>query len=115
MSSAPKKTLEKHPVALGLDGFEELFQAAKKIAITVELDEHEGERLANLVDDGLEIYDAYCARLLEEIEGGEITPEQEELKETIRQRLLLQMAQGDDENLQKIALESMNEDDLPQC
>ena len=109
MSQDPK-TPEGHPVPLTLEALEDLLESCKKIALIGILDELESQELYLITERIIELFDRFADRqMVEAFEANDEgdSPEIQDSKERIRQRLLKSFAKSDDPAQREIALKAM--------
>jgi len=102
---------DQHPVPKALQALENLIEACKNLAIEGEaLDEFEQLELYEITEKVLSLYDRFTDRELVEVfeeNGAGDDPDIQAAKERVKIRLLQNLQQSTDPQLQKLALKSM--------
>ena len=110
-----------HPIALALEAFEKILDGCKELAATLVLEEHEGQELDTLTQDILNLHAEVTDRITLEVSGDDTTPSafsDEELADTaarVKTRILNKFAKSGQSNLEEMALDLLEEDDLAKC
>lgn len=107
-----------HPIALALEAFEKILDGCKELAATEVLDEFEAQELHTFTENILSLHAQATDRITLELPVVEGSFTEEEIADTaarVKTRILNKFAKSGQENLEAIALEMLDEDDLAKC
>lgn len=107
-----------HPIARALDAFEKILEGCQDLAATLVLEEHEAKELDLFTQNILNLHAEVTDRITLELPAAEGSFTEAELADTaarVKTRILNKFAKSGQENLEAIALEMLDEDDLAKC
>lgn len=107
-----------HPIKLALEAFEKILDGCKELAATLVLDEFEAQDLHTITENILTLHTEVTDRITLDLPVTEGSFTEAELADTaarVKTRVLNKFAKSGQENLEIMALDMLEEDDLAKC
>lgn len=114
----PPPPKNNHPIALALDAFEKILDGCKELAATLVLDEFEAQELQALTEGVLALHAEVTDRITLDLPAVEGSFTEKEIADTaarVKTRVLSKFVKSGQENLEIMALDMLEEDDLAKC